>query len=138
MNTRIQCIGYGQTLLRPLSIRKISILKLTFLIVNCILFFATSVAQVGISSTSITPHSSSILELRSTTLGFLPPRMTTTERGAIASPANGLVIYNTTTNLLNFYNGSSWQITGGGNACIAASLVLIFLPLFIQVIFLKR
>ena len=72
-------------------------------------------AQVGISSTSITPHSSSILELRSTTLGFLPPRMTTTERDAIASPANGLVIYNTTTNLLNFYNGSSWQITGGGN-----------------------
>jgi len=72
-------------------------------------------AQVGISSTSITPHSSSILELRSTTLGFLPPRMTTTERDAIASPANGLVIYNTTINLLNFYNGSSWQITGGGN-----------------------
>lgn len=80
-------------------------------------------AQVGISSTSITPHSSSILELRSTTLGFLPPRMTTTERDAIASPANGLVIYNTTTNLLNFYNGSTWQMAGGAsvNTAITAA-----------------
>ncbi|HUS01004.1 MAG TPA: hypothetical protein VMY77_04720, partial [Chitinophagaceae bacterium] len=73
---------------------------------------AKSFGQMGVSNTSITPNASSILELRSTTAGFLPPRMTTAERDAIASPATGLVIYNTTTNLLNFYNGSSWQITG--------------------------
>ncbi|HYV95378.1 MAG TPA: hypothetical protein VE978_26630, partial [Chitinophagales bacterium] len=69
---------------------------------------------MGISNISITPHASSILELRSTTLGFLPPRMTTTQRDSIASPAAGLVVYNTTTNQLNYYNGSSWQLTGGG------------------------
>jgi len=51
---------------------------------------------------------SSILELTSTTKGFLPPRMTTTQRDNIATPAEGLVIYNTTTQVLNFYNGSAW------------------------------
>jgi len=60
--------------------------------------------QVGIGTT--TP--SAKLDVTSTTQGFLPPRMTTTQRDAISTPATGLVIYNTTTNLLNFYNGSSW------------------------------
>lgn len=51
---------------------------------------------------------SSILDLVSTTQGFLPPRMTTGQRDAISSPATGLTIYNTTTNLLNFFNGTVW------------------------------
>ena len=92
-----------------------NVCKRILLLSICIFFITNIFAQVGISTTSITPNSSSILELRSSTLGFLPPRMTTTERDAIASPANGLVIYNTTTSLLNFYNGTSWQITGGGS-----------------------
>ena len=41
--------------------------------------------------------------------GFLPPRMTSTERDAVSSPATGLMIYNTTTNKLNVYNGSAWR-----------------------------
>lgn len=74
-------------------------------------------AQVGISTTSITPDATSILELRSTTLGFLAPRMTTTQRDAITSPATGLLIYNITTNQLNYYSGSAWQVvTGGGQS----------------------
>jgi hypothetical protein len=55
-----------------------------------------------------TNAASSILTMESTTQGFLPPRMTSTQRDAIASPAAGLVIYNTTTNLLNVYNGTMW------------------------------
>ena len=51
---------------------------------------------------------SAILEVTSTAKGFLPPRMTTTQRDAVTTPATGLVIYNTTTNVLNFYNGSAW------------------------------
>jgi len=58
---------------------------------------------------------SSILELFSTTQGFLPPRMTTTQRDAIASPATGLVIYNTTTLAANVYNGTNWAGLGGDN-----------------------
>jgi len=55
-----------------------------------------------------TNAASSILTMDSTTQGFLPPRMTSTQRDAIASPAAGLVIYNTTTNILNVYNGTMW------------------------------
>ena len=59
---------------------------------------------VGISEASIVPHASSILELKSTSRGFLAPRMTTGERDAITAPATGLLIYNTTTNAFNYYN----------------------------------
>jgi hypothetical protein len=34
--------------------------------------------------------------------------MTTAQRDLIATPAEGLVIYNTTTQVLNFYNGAVW------------------------------
>jgi hypothetical protein len=49
------------------------------------------------------------LIVNSTTQGFLPPRMTTTQRDAIASPAAGLVVYQNTNNLLSLYNGTNWQ-----------------------------
>jgi hypothetical protein len=52
---------------------------------------------------------SAILQTDSTTLGFLPPRMTTAQRDAISSPAAGLMVYNTSTNKLNFYNGTAWE-----------------------------
>jgi len=70
----------------------------------------TSYAQVGIGTSS--PNAA--LDVTSTTNGFLPPRMTTTQRDAIASPAVGLVIFNTTTNCLNFYGGLWIEICGTG------------------------
>lgn len=54
-------------------------------------------------------NNSAIFELSSTTKGFLPPRMTTTQRNAITSVPAGLMIYNTSTNKLNFYNGTAWE-----------------------------
>lgn len=66
---------------------------------------------VGISEISITPAASSILELRSTLRGFLPPRLTTAERDAISLPATGLFLYNTTTSRFNFYNGAWIPLT---------------------------
>jgi len=52
---------------------------------------------------------SSIVEIASTTKGFLPPRMTTTQINAIASPANGLEVYNTTLACPCFYDGTAWR-----------------------------
>jgi hypothetical protein len=49
-----------------------------------------------------------VLECRSTTQGFLPPRMTTTQKNAIATPATGLMVYDTTLNLISVYNGTIW------------------------------
>jgi hypothetical protein len=43
---------------------------------------------------------SAVMEVTSTTQGFLPPRMTTVQKNAIASPAAGLVVYDTTLNKL--------------------------------------
>ena len=54
-------------------------------------------------------HTSAILEGSSTTKGFLPPRMTTTQKNAIATPASGLIVYDETTNKLACYNGTTWN-----------------------------
>ena len=48
------------------------------------------------------------LEMVSTTQGFLPPRMTTTQINAIVSPAEGLVAFNTTISHLCCYQGGAW------------------------------
>lgn len=55
------------------------------------------------------PDNSAKLEVESTTQGFLPPRMTTTQRDAISSPARGLMIYNTSTDTAECWNGSAWM-----------------------------
>ena len=60
--------------------------------------------RVGVGN--VPTSTSAVLSVNSTTKGFLPPRMTTTEQNAISSPDNGLVIYNTTTNKLMVYNGA--------------------------------
>ena len=55
-----------------------------------------------------------LLELISTTQGFRPPTMTEVQRDAIASPTQGLVVYNTDDSALNQYDGATWTIPGAG------------------------
>ena len=57
-------------------------------------------------------HASAAMQFDSTLKGALVPRMTTTEQNAIASPATGLLIFNTTTNAFHYYNGVTWQAVG--------------------------
>ena len=64
-------------------------------------------AQNGLGTT--TPDSSSILELASTSKGLLLPRMSTEQRDLILNPATGLIIFNTTTNVLE-HNGGTTDI----------------------------
>lgn len=65
-------------------------------------------AQVGIGTQ--VPHTSAILDVESSTKGFLPPRMTTSERDAINSGTftEGLVIYNSDIKCIEFYNNTEW------------------------------
>lgn len=65
-----------------------------------------STGEVGIGTS--TPDASAKLDVDSTTQGFLSPRMTTTQRDAITSPAAGLMIYNTTANKLNVFT-TTWE-----------------------------
>ena len=57
--------------------------------------------------------SSAVLEVTSTTQGFLQPRMTTVEKNAIATPATSLQVFDTTNNTPNYYTGTSWANMGG-------------------------
>ena len=68
--------------------------------------------SVGIGTA--TPAASALLDLASTTQGILPPRMTTTQKNAISSPAAGLTVYDSTANALYTYNGTTWVAAGGG------------------------
>ena len=61
---------------------------------------------LGIFETSVVP--SAVVSIASTTRGFLPPRMTTTQKNAIASPATGLMVYDTTLNKLCVYT-TAWE-----------------------------
>jgi hypothetical protein len=86
---------------------------------------------IGIGGTSFATNSSAMLEVQSITKGFLRPRMTTTQRDAIATPATGLTIYNTTTNTTDTYDGTSWQkfgqqtfIKGSGTTSATSSLLV--------------
>lgn len=65
-------------------------------------------AQVKVGDNYQTINESAVFELESTNKGFLPPRVTTVQRNAIATPAEGLVVYNTNDKCINFYNGAKW------------------------------
>lgn len=71
-------------------------------------------ASLAVGATSAA--ASAILDLSSTTKGALMPRMTSTQRDAISSPATGLIIYNTTANQLQYYNGTSWGAVAGSGS----------------------
>ena len=66
-------------------------------------------SQVSVTTDGSDPDGSAMLDVKSTTRGMLIPRMTTTERDAVSSPATGLMIFNTTMNAFNFYNGTGWD-----------------------------
>jgi hypothetical protein len=80
---------------------------------NAHFFYDATNHSLGLGIT--TPNVTSILDLTSSTKGFLAPRMTTAQRDAIVSPATGLMIYNTTTNALNVFNGTIWVFVGGSD-----------------------
>lgn len=56
-----------------------------------------------------TLSSSAVLQCESVTQGFLPPRLTTTEKNAISTPAAGLVVYDTTLNKLCVRVAAAWE-----------------------------
>lgn len=71
--------------------------------------------NVGIG-TSV-PDASALLDVSSTTKGFLPPRMTTSEVTAVATPADGLIVYDTDTDTIKLRANGAWvSLQAGGGA----------------------
>ena len=88
-----------------------------------ILIISGNSQSVAINADGSAPHSTAMLDVKSTTKGMLVPRMTSAQRTAIASPAAGLLVYETTSNSYWFYNGTSWiqMGAGGGSSLWSAS-----------------
>lgn len=81
--------------------------KLFTILCLLVMFNLPAFAQVGIGTTS--PDGSAILDVMSSTKGLLAPRMTTAERTGIASPADGLLVYDTDTHSFWYYKSSAWS-----------------------------
>lgn len=105
-------------------------IKSLLIIFFCLYSFNT-IAQTGIGTT--TPNASAKLEVASSTMGFLPPRIALTgtndnttiknASGTSITPATGLLIYNTATTTTDpykvvpgyyYYNGTSWVAIANG------------------------
>ena len=76
---------------------------------------------VGINNSS--PDASSILDVTSTSKGMLVPRLSETQMNAVASPANGRLVYNTTRNKFYYYDSSKskWVPISINNRLISRS-----------------
>src|ERR1043165_5839583 len=108
---------------------KTHLMKNIFTLMELLAFFViASQAQntfpssgaVGIGTAA--PNASSLLDVTSTTKGVLVPRMTKTQRDAIATPATGLLIYQTnSTPGFYYFNGSAWTAisTKGANTSLS-------------------
>ena len=82
------------------------ILNSQFLILN---------AQVGINTDGSNPDASAMLDVKSTDKGMLLPRLTTTQRTTISSPATGLLVYDVTTKTFWYYDTQWNEIRNGSN-----------------------
>lgn len=80
-----------------------------FIIISAFTLSETITAQVGINNDNSNPDPSAILDVKSTDKGLLIPRMLSTQRLAIVTPATGLLVYQTDgTDGFYFYNGVAW------------------------------
>lgn len=86
-------------------------IKIRVLTILLAFVFYGSIAQVGIGTT--TPDASSMLDVQSTTKGMLIPRMDTSQRTVIASPATGLMVFDTDTQSFWFFSGTWTELSSG-------------------------
>lgn len=91
----------------------------------CFITSTIAFAQVGIGTE--TPDPSSILHIQSNSKGLLAPRMTTTERNAIVSLAESLLVYDTTEQAFYFYlsSTSEWIRLSDSNTVMRTNFKLI-------------
>lgn len=92
------------------------------------MLFAGLRVKAAISvGTSAEANEAALCDLVSTSRGLNLSRMTTTQRDAIASPLAGLLIFNISTDLINFYDGTEWvQLSPGGSGSPSISTYIEF------------
>jgi hypothetical protein len=89
-------------------VKSLTVLGLVLLI-PCFYTFA----QVGVNTDGSQPDNSAMLDVKSSSKGILPPRMTTSQINSISSPTEGLLVYNTSIHSPVYYDGAGWKRTDG-------------------------
>ncbi|MBP6186080.1 MAG: hypothetical protein KA479_14150, partial [Saprospiraceae bacterium] len=81
-------------------------------ILFCLVFMSSgdtmSAQAVSINTDNSTPDPSAILDVKSTDKGMLIPRLTTVQRTGIASPAIGLLVFDTNTESFWYRDSTTW------------------------------
>jgi uncharacterized protein (TIGR02145 family) len=95
-------------------------MKKILLFLTFLSFIITGNGQsLAINTDGSPANASALLDVKSTSRGFLPPRMTTVQRDLIATPAAGLVIFNSTVNSLQLYDSTGWvSLTTPSNSAV--------------------
>ncbi|MFH2143557.1 MAG: tail fiber domain-containing protein [Bacteroidota bacterium] len=94
--------------------------KIAYIIIVLLLLYSNHVLfsqNIAITDDdAYTANTSAMLDVKSLTKGLLVPRLTTAQRTAIATPATGLLVFDTTINGFYYYNGSAWiNLTSGSS-----------------------
>ena len=107
-----------------------SILTFLLLLTSVLFLENSSMAQIAITTDGSMPDNSAMLDVKSISKGLLIPRMSTAQRNAITSPAEGLLVYDlTAANFWYYKNGgwnnlvSGWQLTGNGGTNQATNFI---------------
>ena len=93
--------------------------QITFFLVMLVFGDSMYAQSVGINDDGSSPNSKAMLDVKSTTKGLLPPRMTEAERNAITVAPAGLIIWCTNCGAsgeMQVYNGTAWTNMVGGSA----------------------
>ncbi len=83
-------------------------MKQITLFFSLLLFAFAGIAQVAINTDGAPAHESAILDVSSSLKGMLIPRLTTTQRTNISSPATGLLVFDSDLSVFYYYNGTEW------------------------------
>jgi len=103
-------------------------MKKLFILLAIFTTFAATAQSVGINADGSAANASAMLDVKSTTKGFLPPRMTGAQRATITSPAQGLMIYCTDCGSYGepqYYDGTQWKKLIDGTSTTPTPLVTI-------------
>ena len=97
--------------------KKFCMKNLIFIPIILLSNFAAFAQSISINNDGSAPNASAMLDVKSTTKGMLVPRMTTAQRTAIATPAKGLLVFDTDNSSFWFYNGVAWNdLSAGGSS----------------------
>ncbi len=90
--------------------------KHTLILLAIVALAVSANAQNNFGMGTNTPDASAILDMQSNTQGVLVPRLTSAQRNAIVTPANGLLVFDTDASCFYFFAAGVWT-----NLCNSAA-----------------